>query len=505
MGSSTGAVSDLRPKMRLTPLLALIFLSCLLVNLTSAQRSASRKTAKNCRGPSSRPSSSRGSTRGRGSASCRPNVKPTTRTTSTATSKTTTTTRRTTKKLPTKKSIGTTRTSSRPSSSTTSSETSGSSRKPWRKLPKKKKNKTTSGTSDSSVPPTDDEGDSSSSTDEERDPVSANDEESDSVSTTKRIKAAAKKYLGKVKDKLQSAAIWFVENKDKTIDDILVDKWKEKCPGGASTKKKRKRCVSDALAESDDDRPEEKQVKDALKSLLEEDSDEAYEFLSTSSSRTFGDIEKEEKTQDKSTPENSNSSRNPLRKFKLPKKKVKPTPSLYSSTDEETDSGSSTRRKIKTSAKKYLQKVKDKLKVAAVWCLENKDKTIDQILVDKWKEKCPGGASTKKKRKRCVSDALAESDDDTPEEKDMKDALKSLLEENSDEVYEFFSTSSSRTFGDIEKEEEIQEKLAEMPEKYEKLWEEDRSKTFTELESEFEREKAEKISKLSNDIKAVFS
>merc|ERR1712244_205426 len=137
----------------------------------------------------------------------------------------------------------------------------------------------TTGTSDSSVPPTDVDGDSVSPTEDER----------DSVSTTKRIKAAAKKYLGKVKDKLQSAAIWFAENKDKTIDDILVDKWKEKCPGGPSTKNKRKRCVSDALADSDDDTPEEKQVKDALKSLLEEDSDKAYEFLSTSSSRTFGD------------------------------------------------------------------------------------------------------------------------------------------------------------------------------------------------------------------------
>ena len=137
--------------------------------------------------------------------------------------------------------------------------------------------------------------------------------------------------------------------------------------------------------------------------------------------------------------------------------------------------------------------------------MENKDKTIDDILVDKWKEKCSGGISTKNKRKRCVSDALADSDDDTPEEKQVKDALKSLLEEDSDKAYEFLSTSSSRTFGDIEKEEEILDKLSEMPEKYEKLWEEDRSKTFTELESEFEREKEEKISKLSNDIKAVFS
>merc|ERR1711913_131852 len=530
MGSVTGTESDSTLKMRLTPILALIILSCLLLNLTSAQRSASRKTAKNCRGSSSRPSSSRpsssrGSTRGRGSGRCRPDVKPTTRTTSKATSTTTSNnlkpTRRTTKKLPTKKSRGkTTRTSSRPSSSTTSSETSGPSRKPRLLTKRSKLNKTKiSGTSDSSVPPTNEEGDSVSTADEERDPVS----------TSKRIKA--KKYLGKVKDKLQSAAIWFVENKDKTLDDILVDKWKKKCPGGASTKKKRKSCVSDALAESDDDTPEEKQVKDALKSLLEEDSDGTYEFLSTSSSRTFGDIEKEEVSQDISTSENSNSSRNPLRKFKLPKKrskvtstsgnsgssgnplrkfklpkkKVKPTPSPDSPTDEETDSGSSTRRKTKTSAKKYLQKVKDKLKNAAVWYLENKDKTIDDILVDKWKKKCPGGISTKKKRKQCVSDALTESDDDTPEEKEMKDALKSLVEEDSDGAYDFLSKSSSRTFGDIENEEEIQDKLSEMPEKYEKLWEEDKSKTFTELESEFEREKAEKMSKLSNNMKAVFS
>merc|ERR1712079_28317 len=200
------------------------------------------------------------------------------------------------------------------------------------------------------------------------------------------------------------------------------------------------------------------------------------------------------KSKSTSTSGNSGSSGNPSRKFKLPKKKVKPTPN--ESSESSTDSGS---------AKKYLQKVKDKLKNAAVWYLENKDKTIDDILVDKWKKKCPGGISTKKKRKQCVSDALADSDDDTPEEKEIKDALKSLVEEDSDGAYDFLSKSSSRTFGDIENEEEIQDKLSEMPEKYEKLWEEDKSKTFTELETEFEREKAEKMSKLSNDIKAVFS
>merc|ERR1711992_410310 len=277
MGSVAGTESDSTLKMRLTPIFALIILSCLLLNLTSAQRSASRKTTKNnnCRGSSSRPSSSRpsssrpsssrgrGSTGGRGTAGCRPNnQKPTT---------------------------------PRP---TTPSGTSGSTRKPWKKpLPKKKKKKTTSGTSDSSVPPTDEEGDSVISPDEDGGPVSSPDEERDSNPNTK--KSAAKKYLQKVKDKLKNAAVWYLENKDKTIDDILVDKWKKKCPGGISTKKKRKQCVSDALAESDDDTPEEKEMKDALKSLVEEDSDAAYDFLSQSSSRTFGDIENEEEIQDK--------------------------------------------------------------------------------------------------------------------------------------------------------------------------------------------------------------
>merc|ERR1711874_127492 len=129
-----------------------------------------------------------------------------------------------------------------------------------------------------------------------------------------------------VKDKLQSAATWYVENRDKTMDQILVERWKEKCPGANSksksdlvNKERRKRCVSAALAESEDDTPGEKQVKDALKSLLEEDSDQVYDFLSTSSSRTFQNIENEEENQDEFASENSGSSK----KLNLPKKKIR--------------------------------------------------------------------------------------------------------------------------------------------------------------------------------------
>merc|ERR1711953_389476 len=487
-----GDQGAVRLKMRLRAVLALLFLVALVSAARNGARgSGSRRTSSNCRGSSSRSSSSSSgsSPGGRRSTLCR----PTTTTAQTdqarpsSNSNSFGVTKRPPINRPTKKA---TRKTTVSSSSTNSANSDNSSLRGFTKsttrtipkktvtkkftLPKKTRRTTNSSTDQESV------SDSIKSTTKilpktapkrfkppkktRKTTVSsaAPDDEENSSDSSTNTKTPAKKYFQKLKNRLQTAAIWFVENKDKTLDEILVDRWKEKCPGGASTKNKRKRCVSDALAESDDDTPEEKLVKDALKSLLEEDSDEAYEFLSTSSSKTFGDIENVEETQDISTSENSNSSRNSirkrlptkrskvistsgnsgssgnkLRKFNLPVKKVKPTPHPDSTTDTETDSGSSTKRRIKTSAKKYLQKVKDKLKNAAVWYLENKDKTIDDILVDKWKEKCPGGISTKKKRKQCVSDALADSDDDTPEEKEMKDALKSLVEEDSDGAYDF--------------------------------------------------------------------
>merc|ERR1712203_655370 len=326
MGSSTGAVSDLTLRMRLTLLLALILGSCLLVNLINAGTSRSRNTLKKCKGPSSR-----------GSTRCRPNVaKPT----STSTSNNSGTTRKPSTK-PTRKTTRSTRlpvkkrTTVRSKENNSGSSSSSSSKLPTRKttrstssLPKKKRTTVSS--------------------------VSQTDEESDSVSTSKKIKASAKKYFQKVKSRLQEAAVWYVDNKDKTVDQILVERWREKgeCAGAKSNKSKRKSCVSAALEESDDDTPEQKQVKDALKSLLEEDPDQVYEFLNTSSSRTFRDIENEEETQDKLTPENSGSSTSNLRNLgatrrpsiKLPKKVIrKPLPKKKRPTvrSEENDSVSS--------------------------------------------------------------------------------------------------------------------------------------------------------------------
>merc|ERR1712038_1199468 len=171
MGSLTGTVSDLTLKMRLAPLLALIVLSCLLVNLINAGPSRSRNTSQKCKGSSSR-----------GSARCRPNVaKPT----STSNSNNSGTTRKPSTKLPTRKTTRSTTSLPKKKRPTISSEEngSGSTRKTTRStsttsLPKKKRPTV------SSVSPTDGE----------------------SNSTSKKIKASAKKYFQKVKSRLQEAA-----------------------------------------------------------------------------------------------------------------------------------------------------------------------------------------------------------------------------------------------------------------------------------------------------------
>merc|ERR1711963_513464 len=227
-------------------------------------------------------SSSRSLSGGRGSSLCRPTISTqTTQSRPTSNPNSFGATKRPSIKLPTKKAGSkSTVSSSKPSSTVSNSDDSsirGAMRSTTRKtLPKKtttkrftppKKRRTTTVSS-----------------------ASLAEEESSSDSSTK---TSAKKYLQNLKSKLQSAATWFVENKDKTLDEILVERWKEKCVGAASKKEKRKRCVSAALAEREEDTEDERLVKNALKSLLEEDSDEVYEFLSRSSSKTFRDIENE--------------------------------------------------------------------------------------------------------------------------------------------------------------------------------------------------------------------
>merc|ERR1711963_208396 len=312
--------------MRLRAVLALLFLvAWVSAARNGARGSGSRRTSSNCRGSSSRSSSSSGSSvGGRGSTLCR----PTTTTTQTdqarpsSNSNSFEVTKRPPKKRPTKKATRKTTASSSSTNSANSDNSSlrGFTKSTTRTIPKKTVTKkftlsqksrrtTASSTDQESV------SDSIKSTTKifpkktapkrfkppkktRRTTVSSAapaDEENSSDSST-NTKTPAKNYFQKLKTRLQTAAIWFVENKDKTLDEILVERWKEKCSGTDSKKEKRKRCVAAALAEREDDTPDEKLVKGALRSLLEEDSDEVYEFLSRSSSRTFQDIENEADT-----------------------------------------------------------------------------------------------------------------------------------------------------------------------------------------------------------------
>jgi len=313
-----------RLKMRLRAVLALLFLvAWVSAARNGARGSGSRRTSSNCRGSSSRSSSSSSgsSVGGRGSSLCR----PTTTTTQTdqarpsSSSNSFGVTKRPPKKRPTKKATRKTTVSSSSTNSANSDNSSlrGFTKSTTRTIPKKtvtKKFTLPQKTRRTTVSSTDQESvsDSIKSTTKilpkktapkrfkppkktRRTTVSSAapaDEENSSDSSTK-TKTPAKKYFQKLKTRLQTAAIWFVENKDKTLDEILVDRWKEKCSGTDSKKEKRKRCVAAALAEREDDTPDDKLVKGALRSLLEEDSDEVYEFLSRSSSRTFQEIENE--------------------------------------------------------------------------------------------------------------------------------------------------------------------------------------------------------------------
>merc|ERR1711963_1180830 len=326
-----GDRGGVRLKMRLRAVLALLFLvAWVSAARNGARGSGSRRTSSNCRGSSSRSSSSSGSSvGGRGSTLCR----PTTTTTQTdqarpsSNSNSFGVTKRPPKKRPTKKATPKTTVSSSSTNSANSDNSSlrGFTKSTTRAIPKKtvtKKFTLPKKTRRTTVSSTDQESvlDSIKSTTKilpkkttpkrfkppkktrrtTVSPAGPTDEENNSDSST-NTKTPAKKYFQNLKTRLQTAAIWFVENKDKTLDEILVKRWKEKCSETDSKKEKRKRCVAAALAEREEDTPEEKLVKDALKSLLEEDSDEAYEFLSRSSSKTFRDIENEGDTQDLGT------------------------------------------------------------------------------------------------------------------------------------------------------------------------------------------------------------
>ena len=88
---------------------------------------------------------------------------------------------------------------------------------------------------------------------------------------------------------------------------------------------------------------------------------------------------------------------------------------------------------------------------------------------------------------------------------EVKGELYAHLSQDPDAGFEFLKKSSFRIFSDIENEETIREKLFEMPEEYETSWEEGEYKTFSDLESEFEKKKTMNIYHLKKELDDIFS
>merc|ERR1711936_393166 len=183
---------------------------------------------------------------------------------------------------------------------------------------------------------------------------------------------------------------------------------------------KKKSCVEAGLVDKNDDSSE---AKDGLRNLLEEDSDEVFEFLDSYSSRTFNDIDNEDSPNEETKPGTGSESTSSSSENK---------PTTETNTDTES-------RQNENNGRDFLQKLKTKLKKAVVWMNENKDKTLDEILVKGWKEKCSKSnlqcrskgpkrrkmskqaktsssncrKSQSEKKKRCVEAGLVDKNDDS--------------------------------------------------------------------------------------------
>jgi hypothetical protein len=124
---------------------------------------------------------------------------------------------------------------------------------------------------------------------EENKPVHSSPEDQDDV--TKETKT--NHFLQRNRHELKKTAKWFNENKDRRIDDILVEKWsqkcskksldssKEKCMSNANNCKKdqvskKKSCIESGLAEEPGDTEEIKGVKSELKAFLIEDPENGF-------------------------------------------------------------------------------------------------------------------------------------------------------------------------------------------------------------------------------------
>ena len=96
---------------------------------------------------------------------------------------------------------------------------------------------------------------------------------------------------------------------------------------------------------------------------------------------------------------------------------------------------------------------------------------------------------------------LAEADDDTDAIREIKNAMKALLDEDGDELFDFLDQFSSRTFTDLENEEEINRKLGSLPISFQDKWKEGGYRKFSDLEAEFQEE----TERLEKKVENVFS
>ena len=132
------------------------------------------------------------------------------------------------------------------------------------------------------------------------------------------------------------------------------------------------------LAEKDTDTPDMKEVKEEMKNLVSEDPDEAFEILTSTSSMRFSEMQEDERNDSQNDRTSDDEDDTDNEKTRTGKNDSDSSDETPDSNDQDTES----------KTRKYFGKLKTKLKKAAKWLNENKDKTLDDVLVQKWKDNC---------------------------------------------------------------------------------------------------------------------
>merc|ERR1712223_1769550 len=128
---------------------------------------------------------------------------------------------------------------------------------------------------------------------------------------------------------------------------------------------KKKSCMDAGLAEKDTDTPDMKEVKEEMKNLVSEDPDEAFEILTSTSSKRFSEMEEDERndSQNDRTSDDEDDTDN---------ENTRTGKNNSDSSDETQDSNDQdTRKDTESKTRKYFGQLKTQLKKAAKWLNEN--------------------------------------------------------------------------------------------------------------------------------------